>query len=57
MYKIEIIESKKKYYWRIVHKNGKILAHSEKYSTRGKAKQTAKNLFAAFKKGTCTFSC
>ena len=52
-YIIEVLDKKKSYYWRLVHKNGKILAHSENYSSSAKAMQTAANVANSFKKGTC----
>lgn len=41
-YRIEVIVFRGQWHWRIVHKNGQILAHSEKYSSKRKAMQTAK---------------
>ena len=43
-YNIEVIRSKGKWYWRLKSHNGRILAHSEKYSSRGSALLTAKRL-------------
>ena len=42
MYKIQVVKGKKQWFWRIVARNGKTLAHSETYSSKGKAVQTAK---------------
>lgn len=55
-YKIEVVKGKKQWYWRIMHRNGNILAHSETYSSREKAVRTAKNLHQTFKRNTCGFS-
>ncbi len=52
-YQIEVVKGKKHWYWRIVHRNGNVLAHSETYSSREKAVKTAKNLHASFKRKTC----
>lgn len=41
------------WYWLLCHKNDKILAHSESYSSKGKAKQTAKNIQKSFRLGIC----
>lgn len=39
---IEVLKNKnKKYYWRIVSGNNRVLAHSEEYSKRGSAVKTA----------------
>ena len=38
--KIQILKKKKEWYWRIVGRNGKIIAHSETYSSLSKAAKT-----------------
>ncbi len=43
-YKIQVVRGKRKWYWRIVYLNGRTLAHSEMYSSKAKARQTARNL-------------
>ena len=43
-YKIEVRRSQGKWYWRILSHNGRILAHSEKYSAKGAAFLTAQRL-------------
>jgi uncharacterized protein YegP (UPF0339 family) len=55
-YLIEVVKGRTKWRWRLCHKNGHILAHSEDYSSRFKARQTASQLFKQFKRGTCTIS-
>ena len=51
-YIIEVLKGKKgKWYWRLKYSNGRILAHSETYSSRHQAKKTALNL------STNIFSC
>ena len=43
--KVEILKGKsKKWYWRVRAKNGRILCHSEQYSSRAKALQTARSV-------------
>jgi uncharacterized protein YegP (UPF0339 family) len=43
-YRIEIVRSKNKgWFWRLKHRNGKTLAHSEIYTTKAKARQTVRN--------------
>jgi len=43
--KLEILMGKsRKYYWRVRAKNGKIVCHSETYSSKAKALQTAKSI-------------
>jgi uncharacterized protein YegP (UPF0339 family) len=37
------------YRWRLRADNGEILASSEAYSSRGKARKTAQKIYAAFK--------
>lgn len=50
--KIEILQNKSGvYYWRIVAANGYILAHSETYSSRSKAAQTAWRVWTEFTGG------
>lgn len=44
--------------WKIVHKNKHILSSSESYSSKRKAKQTAKNFYdKAIRKKVCVFVC
>jgi len=38
---IEILKKKAKWYWRLVARNGKILAHSEQYCSKASARKTA----------------
>lgn len=38
--RVEIKKGKKGYHWRIIASNGKILAHSEDYSSLSKCKNT-----------------
>ena len=52
-YKIKVLKKKSGWYWRLEHKNGHVISHSECYSTRGKAVQTANNLAESFKSGLC----
>lgn len=52
-YKIQVCKGKKQWYWILKHKNGHTLAHSEQYSSRYKAKQTASTLYESFKRGCC----
>jgi len=57
-YRIVVQKSKnRKWFWDLVHKNGHVLAHSEMYSSRAKAVQTAETLAGAFKRGTCWLEC
>jgi uncharacterized protein YegP (UPF0339 family) len=45
-YKIEVLRSSMGgWYWRIEAPNGRILAHSESYSSKAKAIQTADSFF------------
>lgn len=44
-YKIQVRKGRKGFYWKILSLNGRTLAHSETYTRREKAKQTALNLF------------
>jgi len=46
--KIQIRRAKGGYYLRIMSKNGRILAHSEVYSTLGNCKQAAERLSSAW---------
>lgn len=39
--------------WLLKGKNGKILSHSELYSSRNKAVKTAKKVCEGFRKGIC----
>ena len=51
--KFEIEQGRnKKWFWRLKAANGKILAHSEIYSSKAKALQTVESLEGAFKAGT-----
>ena len=44
-YIIKILKGKKnQWYWRLMHSNGRILAHSEMYSSKFQATKTARNL-------------
>ena len=44
-YIVEVLKGKKgKWYWRLKYINGRILAHSEIYSSRYQAQKTARNL-------------
>lgn len=43
MYKIEIRKGRR-WYWRIVAENGKVLAHSENYSSRSMARKGVASL-------------
>ena len=53
-YKIALERNKNgKWFWKLLHGNGKILAHSEWYSNKTKASTTAKNVFNSFKMGKC----
>jgi uncharacterized protein YegP (UPF0339 family) len=52
-YLITVQKGKSRWFWNLKHRNGHILAHSEQYSSRFKARQTAKTLAAAFKRGLC----
>jgi len=40
-YKIELVKGRNKWYWKLKSHNGRILAHSETYSSRFQAKKTA----------------
>jgi len=45
MYRIEVLKGKSdKWYWRLKYNNGRILAHSETYSSKFQAQKTARNL-------------
>ena len=45
--KIEVLKNKRsKWYWRLVAANGKVLAHSETYSSKQMALKTAKKIAA-----------
>lgn len=44
--KVEILKKSKRWYWRIVAKNGEVICHSETYSSKAKAKKTVKALLA-----------
>jgi len=48
--KLEIKKDRSgKYFWRVLARNGKILCHSESYSSKAKAEQTFKKIIEAFK--------
>lgn len=48
--KIEVLKGKSgKWHWRIMAKNGRILANSETYSSKRKALQTAKRVAGLLK--------
>src|SRR3990167_6388453 len=49
-YYISVVKLKKQWYWTI-SRNGEILAHSEQYSSRVKARKTAKHLFERMQAG------
>lgn len=56
-YTIEVLKrrrriGKSKYYWRLKHENGEILAHSENYSSHSKAIKTATKVLLNFKSGS-----
>lgn len=53
-YKIKILKKRSGWYWRIEHRNGHVLVHSEVYSSRNKAKQSAGRLYDNFKFGVCS---
>ena len=42
--KIVILKKRNQWYWKLVARNGKILAHSETYSSQRKAIKTATKL-------------
>lgn len=42
MIRIEILKKSKSWYWRMKARNGRILAHSETYSSKQKAEKSAK---------------
>lgn len=47
--KIQVLKNKAgKWFWRIKARNGKILAHSETYSSKQAALKTAQNTWDAF---------
>lgn len=43
-YKIEVQKGRTRWFWRLKHHNGNILAHSETYSTKAGAMGTADRL-------------
>ncbi len=45
MKKVELLKKRNKWYWRLVANNGKVLAHSEQYSSKPKAEKTASKIF------------
>lgn len=47
MFKIKVLKRSKKWYWKLLGGNNETLAHSENYSTRNKAEQTAVKVFFA----------
>jgi len=48
MTKIEIIKSKRQWYWKIVAGNGEVLAHSETYKTKRGAYTGVKSFLKNF---------
>ena len=54
-YKIKVLKKRKGWYWRIEHRNGHVLAHSETYNSLNKARQTAERLYDCFKMDTCIY--
>lgn len=48
-YKIQLkpVASEPNWYWRLLSRNGRVLAHSEVYNNRGDARKTAKRLATA----------
>lgn len=44
LYHIQVIKKSGRWYWRLKSRNGRILAHSEMYSSRGMARKTAREL-------------
>lgn len=43
-YKIEVLKSKGKYFWRLKAMNGRTLAHSEKYNPKKSCLKTSEGL-------------
>jgi len=44
---VELLKNKNgRWYWRLKYNNGSVLAHSETYSSKSKARRTARNLAA-----------
>ena len=42
--KIVVLKKRNQWYWKLVAKNGKTLAHSETYSSKAKARQSARSV-------------
>ena len=40
-YNIQILKKRALWYWRLVASNGRVLAHSEQYSSKSKARRMA----------------
>lgn len=45
--KIVVLKKRNQWYWKLVARNGRILAHSETYSSKAKAVKTAIKIFTA----------
>ncbi len=43
-YEIILVKGRKNWFWRLIARNGKTVAHSETYSSKQKARKTAKKL-------------
>jgi len=41
MIMLQVLKKNSKWYWKMIAENGKVLAHSEQYSSKRKALQTA----------------